>query len=104
LIVSFAIFAQGVTGSFTGAVKDISGAMVPNVSVKVRSVDSGREWQSTTNESGIYYVAALPPGQYSLTVEAPGFKRLLTNSIALEVNQSARVDLKLEVGGVAETV
>src|SRR5438067_1204574 len=104
LIASVAVFGQGVTGSFTGTVKDSSGAIVPNASVKVRSVDSGREWQNTGNELGIYYVPTLPPGQYTLTVEVPGFKRLLTNSIALEVNQSARVDLNLEVGAVAETV
>src|SRR5438552_2138202 len=104
LIGSAALFAQGVTGSFTGTVKDSSGAVVPNASVKVRSADSGREWQNTGNESGIYYVPALPPGQYTLAVEVPGFKRLVTNAITLEVNQTARVDLALEVGAVAETL
>ena len=90
LLSTFIVFGQGVTGSFTGAVKDTSGANVPAAAVKVRSVDSGREWQNVTNDSGIYYIAGLPPGAYSLAVEAPGFKRLLTNSITLEVNQSAR--------------
>ena len=104
LLASGNAFAQGVTGSFTGAVKDSSGAIVPNALVKVRSVDSGREWKSIANESGIYYISALPPDQYTLTVEVPGFKRLVTNSITLEVNQTARVDLALEVGAVAETV
>src|SRR5262245_19963391 len=102
--VSSALFAQGVTGSFTGSVKDSSGAVVPNALVKVRSVDSGREWQNTGNESGIYYIPALPPGQYIVSVEVPGFKRLVTNQITLEVNQTARIDLTLEVGAVAETV
>jgi hypothetical protein len=41
------------------------------------------------NESGIYYISALPPDQYTLTVEVPGFKRLVTNPITLEVNQTA---------------
>ena len=98
------LFGQGVTGSFTGTVKDSSGAVVPNALVKVRSVDSGREWQNTGNEAGIYYVAAVPPGQYILSVEVPGFKRLITNAVTLEVNQTARMDLTVEVGGVAETV
>src|SRR5207237_1127209 len=104
LLVSGNAFAQGVTGSFTGAVKDSSGAIVPNALVKARSVDSGREWQSIANESGIYYISALPPDVYTLTVEVTGFKRLVINSITLEVNQTARVDLALEVGGVTETV
>src|SRR5262249_9502224 len=90
--------------SFTGAVKDSSGAMVPSAAVKVRSLDTGREWQGVTNESGIYYISAVPPDQYTLTVEVPGFKRLVTNAITLEVNQVARVDLTVEVGPVAETV
>src|SRR6185436_971513 len=89
LLASVQAFAQGVTGSFTGAVKDSSGAIVPSAVVKVRSVDSGREWQSVANESGIYYVSALPPDRYTLTVEVPGFKRLVTNAITLEVNQTA---------------
>src|SRR5215510_16096429 len=99
LAISSALFAQGVTGSFTGSVKDSSGAVVPNALVKVRSVDSGREWQNTGHESGIYYIPALPPGQYTVNVEVPGFKRLVTNPIRLEVSQTARLDLTLEVGG-----
>src|SRR5947208_16134607 len=61
LIASVAAFGQGVTGSFTGTVKDSSGAIVPNASVKVRSVDSGREWHNTDNELVLYYVPTLPP-------------------------------------------
>jgi hypothetical protein len=101
---SLCAWAQGVTGSFTGTVRDGSGAVVPNAAVKVRSVNSGREWQSLGNESGIYYVSALPPDRDTLTVEVQGFKRLVTNPITLEVNQTARVDLALEVGTVAETL
>src|SRR3954471_21414021 len=78
LLATTVAFGQGVTGSFTGAVKDPSGAVVPAAALKVRSVDSGREWQNVTNDSGLYYVAGLPPGPYTLAVEAPGFKRLLT--------------------------
>jgi hypothetical protein len=48
-----AVFAQGVSGSITGALKDTSGAVIPNSSVTARSVESGREWQTRTNEAGI---------------------------------------------------
>jgi hypothetical protein len=98
------LHAQGVSGSITGALKDTSGALIPNSSVTARSVESGREWQTRTNDAGIYNLAALPPGQYTITVEVPGFKRLVTNPITLEVNQTARIDLSLEVGAVAETI
>ena len=104
LLATGALFAQGASGSITGTLKDASGAMIPNSSVTARSVDSGRDWQTRTNESGIYNLPALPPGRYTVTVEVPGFKRLVTNPITLEVNQTARIDLTLEVGTVAETV
>ena len=104
LVATGALLAQGASGSITGALKDTSGAMIPNSPVTARSVESGRDWQTRTNEAGIYNLPALPPGQYTLTVEAPGFKRLVTNPITLEVNQTARIDLTLEVGAVAETI
>jgi len=95
---------QGAAASVTGTLKDTSGAVVPNSSVVAQSVESGREYQTKTNEAGIYTLAAIPPGRYRLTVEVPGFKRLVTNPIELEVNQIARIDLTLEVGAAAETV
>jgi hypothetical protein len=98
------LHGQGVTGSVTGTVKDSSGAIVPNCSVTAESSDSGRKWQTVTNDAGIYNLSALPPDRYVLRVEISGFKRLITNAITLEVNQTARVDLTLEVGAVAETV
>src|SRR5437868_12538595 len=104
LISATALRGQGVSGSITGAVKDTSGAIVPNCSVTAESAESGRKWQTVTNDAGIYNLSALPPDRYTLRVEISGFKRLVTNAITLEVNQTARVDLTLEVGAVAETV
>ena len=46
----------------------------------------------------------LPPGNYNLSIEAPGFRRLLQSGVTLEVNQRARVDFTLQVGQVNETV
>ena len=104
LLATAAAFAPGRHGQFHGRRERSVRRADPQRLGKVRSVDSGREWQNVSNESGIYYVAALPPGPVHPAVEAPGFKRLLTNTITLEVNQTARVDLTLEVGAVAETV
>src|SRR5690242_6603741 len=96
--------AQGISGSFTGSVSDSTGAMIQAASVTATSVDSGRSWRTVTNEAGVYNLTAVPPGVYTLAVEANGFKRLVTNTISLEVNQTARLDLKLDVGALAETV
>ncbi len=99
-----AVLAQGTGASITGALRDASGAAVTNSTIRAVSVGSGQTWSTVSNEVGIYNLPALPPGQYTLTVEATGFKRLVTNAITLEVNQVARVDLTLEVGAVAETL
>ena len=102
LLLASCLLGQGASGSITGTLKDSSGAVVPNSSVVAHSVESGRQYQTKTNETGIYNLAALPPGHYALTVEVPGFKRLVTNPIEIEVNQIARIDLTLEVGAAAE--
>ena len=78
--------------------------MVPSAAVKASNIQSGRDWTTASNDVGIYNLTALPPGQYTVSVEASGFKRLVTNAIKLEVNQVARIDLTLEVGAVADTV
>jgi Carboxypeptidase regulatory-like domain len=96
--------SQGTSGSFTGAVSDSTGAVIPAAAVTATSVDSGRTWRTQTNEVGVYNLPAVPPGTYTLVVEAAGFKRLATNALTLEVNQVARLDLKLELGTVGETV
>ena len=95
---------QGTGASITGTLRDATGAMVPSAAVKASNIQSGRDWSTVSNEVGIYNIPGLPPGQYTVAVEAAGFKRLVTNQLTLEVNQIARVDLALEVGAVADTV
>src|SRR6476661_4453579 len=97
-------YAQGTGASITGTLRDATGAMVPSAAVKASNIQSGRDWATVSNEVGIYNIPGLPPGQYTVAVEAAGFKRLVTNQLTLEVNQIARVDLALEVGAVADTV
>ena len=69
------VFAQGTSASITGTVKDPSGAVIAGSTVKATSVESGRELTTVTNEAGIYNLTGLPPGQYTVSIEAAGFKR-----------------------------
>src|ERR1700675_3652805 len=101
---AFHLPGEGTSGSFTGTVSDATGAVIPAAAVTATSVDSGRTWRTQTNDVGVYNLPAVPPGTYTLTVEAAGFKPLATNALTLEVNQVARLDLKLELGAVGETV
>src|SRR5262249_38809345 len=104
VVTAACVYAQGTGASITGTVKDPSGAVIAGSSVQAMSVESGRELTTVSNEAGIYNLTALPLGQYTVSVEAAGFKRAVTNMITLDVNQVARVDLTLEVGAIADTV
>lgn len=96
--------AQTITGTITGTVTDPTGAIVPNVKVTATNVATNVTITATTNESGIYNILFLPVGEYRVTTEAAGFKVSSFGPFGLEVNQTARVDLQLQVGQTTETV
>ncbi len=104
MILSIPAVAQTYTATVTGTITDQNGAAVPNA--KVTATHSGTKLEHTaqTNDAGVYTIPFLPVGNYVLMVEGGGFKRLVSNEITLEVNQVARVDLKLQVGAVDEQV
>ena len=95
-------FAQ--TAQMTGTISDQSGATVPNTTVTVTNVNTGVARSSITNASGNYLVTALLPGTYRVTTQALGFKQMSREPIILEVDQIARIDFNLTVGGTQETV
>src|SRR5579871_5094978 len=97
-----AILAQAVNGTLLGTVTDQTGAAVPHAQVMASETSTGAAHASATNESGNYTFPDLPPGTYSVTVEASGFKKATQQSIALASNSSVRVDLTLETGNVSE--
>ncbi|MFL6332525.1 MAG: TonB-dependent receptor domain-containing protein [Pyrinomonadaceae bacterium] len=97
-------FAQVNTASVTGLVTDTAGAVVPNASVTLKNKATNVETTATTDSSGYYNFASVPVGAYTVTVERPGFKRVVLEEVKLEVGQKARVDAALEVGAVTETV
>src|SRR3954464_5482773 len=96
--------AQTITGSITGTVSDPSGAVITNVKIVATNVGTNITNNSTTNESGVYNIPFLPVGQYTVSAEQKGFKKTVLGPFALEVNQIARLDLKLEVGEVTQSV
>jgi outer membrane receptor protein involved in Fe transport len=101
---SSAVLGQMVTASLTGTVTDATGASLKDAAVTAVNLKTGVEYPARSNEAGVYTVTGLPIGSYVVRAEAGGFKRVTTNPITLEVGQTARVNLKLEVGGVSETV
>ena len=96
-------FSQSDLGTISGFVKDPSGSTVPNAKVTVKN-QSGLERQATTNESGYYVLTSLPPGMYSISVEAAGFKKFDSASNKLDSSATLAVDAQLSVGAATETV
>ena len=95
---------QEVSAGITGRVTDPSGSAIVGATVVAKNEARGTEWPTTSNEDGIYSLPRVPVGTYSLKIEAKGFKTSLQPALTLEVNQRARLDVRMEVGGIAETV
>jgi hypothetical protein len=102
LAVSISVQAQ--TGQITGLVSDPSGTSVPAAAVVVSNVATGIRHEVTTNEQGYYTVLFLNPGNYEIRVQKQGFKALEHPAVKLDVAQIARIDLRLQLGEVAESV
>src|SRR4051794_35756942 len=96
--------AQTITGSITGTVTDPSGAIITNVRIIATNIGTNVTYTAVTNEAGVFNIPFLPVGQYKVEAEQRGFKKSVLGPFALEVNQIARIDVKLEVGEVTQSV
>src|SRR5579864_8481169 len=103
LISSLTLLAQD-TGQITGTVHDSSGAAVANAKVTVSNRSQGIERPTVTNSTGDWLVGGLPGGTYSVTVDAPGFKKFQAKDIALRIGQKLRQDATLQVGATATEI
>ncbi|RMG56492.1 MAG: TonB-dependent receptor [Acidobacteria bacterium] len=103
LVMRGAVVAQvGATGEISGIVRDATGAVVPGAVITVTNLKTGSARSTSTNESGFYVIAGLPPGEYELRAEHEGFKTYVHPKLVLTVGQSVSLDLALEVGTIEE--
>ncbi len=104
-ILTACLVAQTVSSSLVGTVLDPANAAVPNAPVTITDKGTGAVHTATTDSSGVFRFLDLPPGNYSLSVHAPGFKGFTEASITVEANQTREVGkLTLEIGNTSETV
>jgi hypothetical protein len=92
------------TGTISGTVQDQSGAVVAGANVKATNPATSYNRETTSATNGFYRFDQLPVGTYTISVEAAGFKKSVTQAVALSVNDSLTLDVKLEVGQVSEVV
>ncbi|HXH06559.1 MAG TPA: TonB-dependent receptor [Vicinamibacterales bacterium] len=92
------------TGAIAGLATDESGAVLPGVAVEVTNQATGLVRATVTGADGLYTVPLLPPGRYVVRAVLDGFRTLVREGIVVSVNDTARVDLRLQVGTIGESV
>jgi Carboxypeptidase regulatory-like domain/TonB dependent receptor len=96
-------FAQS-TATLSGIVTDPSGAVVPGAHVKVHSLATSLDREVVTDESGLYTLASLEPGDYQVQVTAAGFSLYTVQKLTLEVDQKVGLNMRLAISSAGEVV
>ncbi|MBC8165477.1 MAG: carboxypeptidase regulatory-like domain-containing protein [Bryobacteraceae bacterium] len=104
LLTSAPSFAQTTFGKIVGDARDSSGSVMPGVKVTVTNEGSGETYTQVIGDTGAYTFNTLIPGTYRVRAERSGFRPIQIQGIVLQVNQTARFDLAMEVGAVTESV
>src|SRR6266851_175694 len=98
------LHAQTTNGGIQGTVTDPNGGAVSGASVTGRKLDTGLTQATSTTDAGIYSLPNLPPGRYSVVVEAPGLKKYSQEGVTVLTGTTVSLDIPMQVGGVSENV
>jgi hypothetical protein len=97
-------WAQEFRGSLSGRVIDQQQAAIPNAKIIVIHNDTGSRSHTAANGDGSYTLPFLPPGPYTVSAEAAGFKRYVNPNIRVTTNERGQLDITLEIGLVEQSV
>jgi len=103
LVSSLPAFAQSATARLEGVVSDNSGAALPGVTVTAKNVGTNAVRTDVTDAHGGYSISALPVGDYRVSYELSGFTTQVVPA-TLTVGQVSRIDVRLKLGAIAETL
>src|SRR5216117_1307268 len=104
LCLSLPAYPQSDRGVLTGTVTDSSGAVIPGASVTATNTATNVSASTVTTEGGFYAIPALQPGTYKVRVELTGFKAYEQSQVVIAAATTVRVDAKLEIGQISESV
>ena len=102
LVFANTILAQEFRGTISGSITDPNGAVVPGATVTVKNTDTNIAQTSTSNSDGAYTVPLLPPGPYTISAAASGFKTSTVENVTVRVDDRLTIDVQLQVGAAAE--
>ena len=98
------VLAQSDTATLSGRITYPSGAVIPGIEVVASNVDSGLKVTTETNDNGIYVLEHLHPGNYQVTAEKPGFRRVVLKGLTVNVQDALSRNFIMQIGPVTETV
>ena len=101
---AFSAFAQRDLGTLTGVVTDPSGSVVPSAKVSIVGDETGQKYAVQTDSSGTYVRPLLPPGTYTVEVEAAGFRRAIQKAVTITGGDRVGLNIQLTVGEVSQSV
>jgi hypothetical protein len=104
LLSACVMMAQSFTAGVRGTVTDESGAAVSAARVVATSVERGTLFRGESDAAGRYYINALPPGRYVVTVETKGFRKFSSGEFQVAIQDQVTIDARLQVGDVTTTV
>jgi hypothetical protein len=104
LLVCSSARAQDATGRIVGTVTDPSGAVIPGAEIVVTNPNTGVSRKAVTEADGNFQVLQVPIGIYRVSAERPGFQTVVTGAQPLQINQSLRFDIPMEIGAATQTV
>jgi hypothetical protein len=96
--------AQDYRGRIQGVVKDSTGGVIPGAEITLVSVGTGVKTTRTTSDVGFYLFDFLEPGSYTLSVEMPGFRRLVQENVDVRTRGDVTVDAVLPPGEISDAV
>ncbi len=101
---SISVRGQVTTADLVGTIRDNTGAVVSAVRITLTNDATGVPRSTVADTEGNYIFTSLQPGRYTLSAEAPGFRKVERTGVELQLNQRAQIDIDLQVGSVGETV
>jgi len=103
-VLSGRVFAQTSNATLGGTVADLSGALVPGVTITATNTGTGIVTSVVSNETGAYQFPNLQTGKYKVSAQLPGFRTQTYDEVALGIAQQVRLNFTLQVGALSQTV
>lgn len=104
LMMVSSLYAQTDRGTITGNVADPAGAVVAAAAIEARNTETGARYQAASTATGNYTLSQVPAGNYEVSVAVPGFKKYIRENVLVQVAQTLRLDITLELGATTESV